>query len=430
MLLFHENMFNFEALLTGGFNINLVYYYLLYQVCQTLYAYVLNILGYIKIWVEPLIFQSFYLDSKGSSNIYSYLEYIYTNNLKRVNKDYTERKFKKKVFKDTLSPGTYIIMFDRKPIFTRYTQELDKRGTMVSSLAMWTLSSDKNFFNRFASEVKKTEKEECGLYIKEYGGHIYTYEDTLYGLWTRIGPIPKRRMSDTILDDETLKILMETFTNFDKKPDYYEKYNIPYKLCILLSSEPGMGKTSLIKSLAREFDYNLYAISLGSINDDLLPFVFDSVKKRSILMFEDVDCMTENRDINGKEKKKEQDDAVDADEEDRPTKKKAVSLSGFLNALDGVVVSEGLIVIMTTNYPEKLDPALIRQERVHLHCKLEKSVEVYCKMFRRFFPDIPSDTMDKLQKFCNTCLEKELCLADVQAHCIKHLDNIEKALEI
>ena len=41
-----------------------------------------------------------------------------------------------------------------------------------------------------------------------------------------------------------------------------------------------------------------------------------------------------------------------------------LSLSGLLNVLDGVVDTPGRIVIMTTNHPESLDPALIRPGRV------------------------------------------------------------------
>ncbi|KAG7360684.1 cell division protein FtsH [Nitzschia inconspicua] len=41
-----------------------------------------------------------------------------------------------------------------------------------------------------------------------------------------------------------------------------------------------------------------------------------------------------------------------------------LSLSGLLNVLDGVVDTPGRIVIMTTNHPEMLDPALIRPGRV------------------------------------------------------------------
>jgi chaperone BCS1 len=47
-------------------------------------------------------------------------------------------------------------------------------------------------------------------------------------------------------------------------------------------------------------------------------------------------------------------------------KKEGISLSGLLNAIDGVASHEGRVLIMTTNKPESLDDALIRPGRVDL----------------------------------------------------------------
>jgi len=44
--------------------------------------------------------------------------------------------------------------------------------------------------------------------------------------------------------------------------------------------------------------------------------------------------------------------------------KDPLNLSGLLNVLDGVVDTPGRILIMTSNHPEKLDPALIRPGRI------------------------------------------------------------------
>merc|ERR1719201_490574 len=43
-----------------------------------------------------------------------------------------------------------------------------------------------------------------------------------------------------------------------------------------------------------------------------------------------------------------------------------LDLSGVLNVLDGVVDCPERILVMTTNHPEKLDPALIRPGRINL----------------------------------------------------------------
>lgn len=55
-----------------------------------------------------------------------------------------------------------------------------------------------------------------------------------------------------------------------------------------------------------------------------------------------------------------------------------ISLSGLLNAIDGVTSPEGRILIMTTNHPQLLDSALIRPGRVDMHITFElpSSVQV------------------------------------------------------
>lgn len=60
----------------------------------------------------------------------------------------------------------------------------------------------------------------------------------------------------------------------------------------------------------------------------------------------------------GTKKQKKQDD---------PDK---LNLAGLLNVLDGVVDAPGRIVVMTTNHPERLDPALVRPGRVNFTIEL------------------------------------------------------------
>ncbi len=71
--------------------------------------------------------------------------------------------------------------------------------------------------------------------------------------------------------------------------------------------------------------------------------LFRKVKNGNIVLFEDIDAAFNKRKGN------------DA---------KGITLSGLLNALDGVASPEGTAVIMTTNHPEKLDHALIRPGRI------------------------------------------------------------------
>jgi chaperone BCS1 len=43
-----------------------------------------------------------------------------------------------------------------------------------------------------------------------------------------------------------------------------------------------------------------------------------------------------------------------------------ISLSGLLNAIDGVASHEGRVLVMTSNFPGKLDDALIRPGRIDI----------------------------------------------------------------
>ena len=74
----------------------------------------------------------------------------------------------------------------------------------------------------------------------------------------------------------------------------------------------------------------------------------------------------------------------DSDED----KKKGISLSGLLNAIDGVASHEGRVLVMTTNYPEKLDEALIRPGRVDMKVAFTMaSHDQIHKLFVRMYSD-------------------------------------------
>ncbi|KAG2163503.1 hypothetical protein VTO58DRAFT_102407 [Aureobasidium pullulans] len=73
-----------------------------------------------------------------------------------------------------------------------------------------------------------------------------------------------------------------------------------------------------------------------------------------------------------------------SDTENEPTSK--ISLSGLLNCIDGVATHEGRILIMTTNHPEKLDPALIRAGRVDMQIAFTNATSSQIKsLFLRMY---------------------------------------------
>jgi SpoVK/Ycf46/Vps4 family AAA+-type ATPase len=62
-----------------------------------------------------------------------------------------------------------------------------------------------------------------------------------------------------------------------------------------------------------------------------------------------------------------------------------LNLAGLLNVLDGVVDSEGRIIVMTTNFPDKLDSALIRPGRINKRIHLDHvKYEALCNMTEHY----------------------------------------------
>ena len=64
----------------------------------------------------------------------------------------------------------------------------------------------------------------------------------------------------------------------------------------------------------------------------------------------------------------------------------SVSLSGLLNALDGVGAQEGRILFATTNHYEALDPALCRPGRMDVHVEFKLASRYQAReLFRHFY---------------------------------------------
>lgn len=75
-----------------------------------------------------------------------------------------------------------------------------------------------------------------------------------------------------------------------------------------------------------------------------------------------------------------------------------MSLSGLLNALDGVGAQEGRILFATTNKYGALDPALTRPGRMDLHVEFKLSSKFQAQeLFKRFYMPrgVPAASLEK-----------------------------------
>jgi chaperone BCS1 len=155
------------------------------------------------------------------------------------------------------------------------------------------------------------------------------------------------------------------------KLDMLMEVGIPYKRGYLFSGPPGTGKTSLTAALAGVFALDIYVLSILDpfLTEEILVRLFSSVPSRCIVLLEDIDAAGLKRADEIKFKKLKGEEVPEEPQTSGVRKKSSlsISLSGLLNAIDGVASSEGRILVMTTNKPKELDQALIRPGRIDLH---------------------------------------------------------------
>lgn len=211
---------------------------------------------------------------------------------------------------------------------------------------------------------------------------------------------------------EEMDVIKKRVTFFKNNKKWYDEQGIPYTLGILMSGIPGSGKTSTIKCLANELKRHLVNIHLTNemsktqlenlfFNDILYVTqngrteYYDIPIDQRIYVLEDIDCQCDfilersDKEVDLITTLKQKLEELTKTNEglvqmiENPQKNKImkmnyppaaneghvqkssqkITLSFLLNLLDGVLETPGRVVVMTTNWIEKLDYALIRPGR-------------------------------------------------------------------
>ncbi|XP_018330663.1 mitochondrial chaperone BCS1 [Agrilus planipennis] len=250
------------------------------------------------------------------------------------------------------SVGTHFFRYGRTWIKVERTREqhtLDLHmGTPWETVTLTALGRDKAIYFDILEEARQ-------MALRQHEGKTIMYT-ALGSEWRPFGH-PKRRrpLNSVILDEGISNRILQDCRDFISNPLWYTQRGIPYRRGYLLYGPPGCGKSSYITALAGELEFGICVLNLSErgLSDDRLNHLLAVAPQQSIILLEDVDAAFVSR-------------------EDTVHQKAAyeglnrVTFSGLLNCLDGVASTEARIVFMTTNYLERLDPALIRPGRVDL----------------------------------------------------------------
>ncbi|XP_062188835.1 AAA-ATPase At3g50940-like [Phragmites australis] len=182
---------------------------------------------------------------------------------------------------------------------------------------------------------------------------------------------------DTLaMDPELKQSVLADLDRFLKRKDYYRRIGKAWKRGYLLYGPPGTGKSSLVAAIANYLRFNLYDLDLSAVHSNsTLQWLLASMPNKSILVIEDIDCCFSARSRHGPEKSGDRNaDEHPSDSLHDPLPNddcmaSGITLSGLLNVIDGLWSTSGeeRIFVFTTNYKDRLDPALLRPGRMDVH---------------------------------------------------------------
>lgn len=283
-------------------------------------------------------------------------------------------------------------------------------------------------------------------------------DGTIQAEWEEI-KFTTNKTFDHVFFDKKDK-LMDQIDFFMKNPEWYKKHGLPYHLGLLLYGTPGCGKTSTIKVIAQRIGYSIIVINLNRIKSsrELESIFYNQIINKKVIpnnnriyVFEDIDCLSsvvlDRSEVNSEASSINGDDNADNSimklasaiigaqkGEVSPIFKEdsdKLNLSCLLNLLDGIIETPGRIVIMTSNYPERLDKALIRAGRIDISIELKKaSKKIIIEILSNFF-EISVDTIQTTyESLLSQINEYKYSPAEVCNYCVMNKTSIEDCLII
>jgi len=218
-----------------------------------------------------------------------------------------------------------------------------------------------------------------------------------YDMWQLLGE-QHRPAESVVYPAGVFEELSQDARRFFENEEWYRTRGIPYRRGYLLHGAPGNGKTTMALALASLLQRDLYILAIGSpdMQDHRFMSLLRLVPNDALICIEDIDTIFERRERKADNK---------------------LSMSGLLNAIDGLAATERRLLILTTNYPDRLDQALIRPGRVDRQVAINNpDAEQIRRLFLRFFPGAEPEA----DRFARTVPPGQVSVAALQGYLLNH----------
>lgn len=281
------------------------------------------------------------------------------------------------------APGTHPIKWNGKRMLVTLSLKDAEKGTYGGPRQTVSIQSfsDRKFMEGFLKELQKIDEDRTGMRVYGNSG----------GGWDEIGELNPRPRGSLVFPSGFVDGILGDIQTFMNSEEEYAKRGLPWRRGYLFAGTPGTGKSSLIEALAGELEMNIHLLTLKIASDKNLQELLYNAEtsneaarsgstrkcsRNSLVVIEDIDCASDSRITTTR---------PDGEDDDNPLAggwSKGPSLGALLNSLDGIGAPTGRILFVTTNFPERLDPALTRPGRMDValqfpHLTPETATQLY-----------------------------------------------------
>ncbi|HHX71283.1 MAG TPA: AAA family ATPase [Gallicola sp.] len=166
-----------------------------------------------------------------------------------------------------------------------------------------------------------------------------------------------------VLDKNVKSRIINGLINWKNSKQWYEDHELVHKIGVFLYGKPGTGKSTIAKAISKMFN-NAPILTIEPSNImNSISGIFRMRKKYNgtiIVLIEDFDLYFKSR---------EELENMELDYEQR--KRKDANQNAIFQLLDGIYSTDNTIYIATTNFKDRIDPALIRYGRFDIQEELD-----------------------------------------------------------